>query len=183
MKQTEILTHATHVNGWFPAVYMSCMSQNFRLFHVSNLSVRNFRIFLLIYTGSLCSLRVASLGDEAGATAPSYEPAVRTTFSLNSRREVTPGRPDKHIYPGYMSRKIESLGQINSMRIRNGSFDSCSLCKRSCLRELRESKLSFVLRIEFIRSKLSTFSAHVSVVIELDGGREARLGGRRVLTS
>ena len=49
----EILTHATHVNGWFPAVYMSCMSQNFRLFHVSNLSVRNFRIFLLMYTRSM----------------------------------------------------------------------------------------------------------------------------------
>ena len=29
------------------------MSQNFRLFHVSNLSVRNFRIFLLMYTVSL----------------------------------------------------------------------------------------------------------------------------------
>ena len=57
MKQTEILTHATHVNGWFPAVYMSCMSQNFRLFHVSNLSVRNFRIFLLMYTGSMVVLR------------------------------------------------------------------------------------------------------------------------------
>ena len=27
------------------------MSQNFRLFHVSNLSVRNFRIFLLMYPG------------------------------------------------------------------------------------------------------------------------------------
>ena len=53
MKQTEILTHATHVNDWFPAVYMSCMSQNFRLFHVSNLSVRNFRIFLLMYPGSV----------------------------------------------------------------------------------------------------------------------------------
>ena len=53
MKQTEILTHATHVNGWEPAVYMSCMSQNFRLFHVSNLSVRNFRIFLLMYPGSV----------------------------------------------------------------------------------------------------------------------------------
>ena len=52
MKQTEILSHATHVNGWFPAVYMSCTTQNFRLFHVSNLSVRNFRIFLLMYTGS-----------------------------------------------------------------------------------------------------------------------------------
>ena len=34
---------------------MSCMSQNFRLFHVSNLSVRNFRIFLLMYTGSVNS--------------------------------------------------------------------------------------------------------------------------------
>ena len=41
------------VNGWFPAVYMSCMSPNFRLLHVSNLSVRNFRIFLLMYPGSL----------------------------------------------------------------------------------------------------------------------------------
>ena len=47
------LTHAAHVNGWFPAVYMSRMSQNFRLFQVSNLSVRNFRIFLLMYTESL----------------------------------------------------------------------------------------------------------------------------------
>ena len=34
---------------------MSCMSQNFRLFHVSNLYVRNFRIFLLMYPGSLSS--------------------------------------------------------------------------------------------------------------------------------
>ena len=57
MRETkEILTHATHVNGWFPVVYMSCMSQNFRLFHASNLSVRNFRIFLLMYTGSLSNL-------------------------------------------------------------------------------------------------------------------------------
>ena len=33
MKQTEILTHVAHVNGWETAVYMSYMSQNFRLFH------------------------------------------------------------------------------------------------------------------------------------------------------
>ena len=46
------MTHVTHVNGWEPAVYMSCMSQNFRLFLVSNLSVLNFRIFLLMYPGS-----------------------------------------------------------------------------------------------------------------------------------
>ena len=51
--KTEISTYATRVNGWEPAVYMSCMSQNVRLFHVSNLSVRNIRIFLLMYPGSL----------------------------------------------------------------------------------------------------------------------------------
>ena len=56
MKQTEILTRATHVNGWGPAVYMSCMSQNFRLFHVSNLSVRNFRIFCSCIRGR-CRIR------------------------------------------------------------------------------------------------------------------------------
>ena len=42
----EILTHVlTHVDGWEPAVYMTHMSQNFRLFLVSNLSVLNFRFF------------------------------------------------------------------------------------------------------------------------------------------
>ena len=44
----EQKNYATHVNGWEPAVFMGCMSQNFRLFHVSNLSARNFRIFLLM---------------------------------------------------------------------------------------------------------------------------------------
>ena len=67
MKQTKILTHATHVNGWFPDVYMSCMSQNFRLFHVSNLSVRNFRIFLLMYTVSLCRYPRPILGTHCDA--------------------------------------------------------------------------------------------------------------------
>ena len=43
----------THVNGWFPAVYMSCMPQNFDLFHGSNSSVRNFRTFLLMYPWSV----------------------------------------------------------------------------------------------------------------------------------
>ena len=80
MKQTEILTHATHVNGWFPAVYMSCMSQNFRLFHVSNLSVRNFRIFLLMYTGSLTPTAAAA------AETPAF-PALfdLTTYIITTR--------------------------------------------------------------------------------------------------
>ena len=60
LREIEVLTHVTHVNGWFPAVYVSCMSQNFRLFHVSNLSVRNFRIFLLMYPGSPTGQTVTS---------------------------------------------------------------------------------------------------------------------------
>ena len=42
---------------------------------------------------------------------------------------------------------------------------SCKLLVPSRLHELDESKLRFVSHIEFIRSKLSNFSAHVSGVI------------------
>ena len=73
VKQTEILTHATHVNGWEPAVYMSCMSQNFRLFHVSNSSVRNFRNFLLMYTGSLL-IFLTPMGVERGGGTEGTRP-------------------------------------------------------------------------------------------------------------
>ena len=51
------------------------------------------------------------------------------------------------------------------MRETNGNFDSCNSCKRlvpSRLHELLESKFPFATRIEFIRSKLSNFSAHVN---------------------
>ena len=43
VNETEIFAHAFHVNCWFQAVYLSCVSQNFRSFHVSNLSVRNLK--------------------------------------------------------------------------------------------------------------------------------------------
>ena len=58
--------------------------------------------------------------------------------------------------PVYMSRKIR--------KFRTDKFDTCNSCKRlvpSRLHELHESKFPFVSRIEFIRSKLSNFSAHV----------------------
>ena len=32
LNKTEVPTHVPHVNGWVPAVYMSCKSQKFRLF-------------------------------------------------------------------------------------------------------------------------------------------------------
>ena len=59
---------------------------------------------------------------------------------------------------------IENLELTNSIRETSGSFDSCNSCKQvgtSRLHELHESKPLFVSRIEFIRSKLSDFSAHV----------------------
>ena len=73
--------------------------------------------------------------------------------------------------PVYMSRvadKFESFERINSIRETNGNLDSCNSCERlgtSRSHELHESKFSFVSRIEFIRSKLSNFSAHVYGVI------------------
>ena len=66
MKQTEIFTNASHVNGWESAGYMSCMSQNFCLFHVSNVSVRNFRIVLLMYPGPVSGCRCGVTADGGG---------------------------------------------------------------------------------------------------------------------
>ena len=54
---------------------MSCMSQNFRLFHASNLSVRNFRIFLLMYTGSVIV--------NPASGAPSGRRAINVSRLLN----------------------------------------------------------------------------------------------------
>ena len=66
--------------------------------------------------------------------------------------------------PYTWAEKFESFERINSIRETNVNFDSCNSCKRlgtSRLHELHESKFTFVSRIEFIRSKLSNFSAHV----------------------
>ena len=132
MKQTEILTHATYVNGLKPALYMSCVSHYFRLFHVSNLSVLKFQTFLLMYPGSLPAI-------------------VRPSTIIGSRHQG----PRIH-----EQKKFESFQRINSMRETNGNFDSCNSCKRlgtSRSHELHESKFPFVSRIEFIRWKLSNF--------------------------
>ena len=91
MKQTEILTRVTHVNGREPAVYMSYTSQNFRLFHVSNLSVRNFRIFLLMYPGSMSAahhLMPTPAGDSEPLPFPHRPP--RRQRHINARHG---GRP------------------------------------------------------------------------------------------
>ena len=52
------------------------------------------------------------------------------------------------------------------MRKTNGVLTRETRLGTSHLHEFHESKLPFVLRIKFIRSKLSRFSAHVSGVAE-----------------
>ena len=67
--------------------------------------------------------------------------------------------------PDTRAEKFESLERINSVREIDRDFDSCNSRKRletSRLHELHESKLLSISRIEFIRSKLSIFSAHAS---------------------
>ena len=86
--------------------------------------------------------------------------------------------------PYTWAEKFESFERINSIRETNGNFDSCNSCKRlgtSRLHELHESKFPFVSRIEFIRSKLSNFSAHVYGVADWRGaaGRPYTQGRRR----
>ena len=65
--------------------------------------------------------------------------------------------------------KLESFERINSIRETNGNFDAYNSCKRlipSRLHELHETKFPFASRIEFIRSKLSNLSAHVSAATD-----------------
>ena len=113
----------------------------------------------------------------------SYAVRVFVEFSA-ARRGAEPDTAT----PDTWAEKVESLERINSIRETNENFDWRNSCKRlvpsrlheravyenfdwrnSCkrlvpsrLHELRQSKFSFVSRIEFISSKLSTFSAHVS---------------------
>ena len=73
--------------------------------------------------------------------------------------------PTGALTPDTWAEQIESFERINSIRETNRNFDSCAPCKQlgtSRLHQLHESKFTFVSRIEFIRSKLSNLSAHVS---------------------
>ena len=75
--------------------------------------------------------------------------------------------------PDTWAEKFESLKRISSIRETISSFDSCNSCERlgtsrhvnklvlSRSHELHELKLLLVSLIEFIRSKLFNFSAHV----------------------
>ena len=72
--------------------------------------------------------------------------------------------------PGYIAEKFESSERINSIRETNGICDSCYLnvngWEPADYMSSMTRYLLFVSRIEFIRSKLSNFAAHVSVATD-----------------
>ena len=69
--ETNSFDSCKSCNGWFPAVYMTYTSQNLRLFHGSNLSVLNFRIFCLCIRGQWVGGRRAATCVRA-APLPGY---------------------------------------------------------------------------------------------------------------
>ena len=125
----------TQANGWFPAVYMS-------------------------YTNEPTIGQWPELdGQNSRSGQNRFYQFLETWAKVACCYSVV-------VDPVYMSRKIRMFRRINSIREINVSFDSCKSCKRletSRLHDLHESKHSFVSRIEFIRSKLSIFSAHVGI--------------------
>ena len=97
------------------------------------------------------------------SSAPPPPPPPSGPFTTSFGRRGDRPAP---LTPYTWAEKFESFERINSIRETNGNFDSCNSCKRlgtSRLHELHESKFPFVSRIEFIRSKLSNFSAHVGI--------------------
>ena len=154
---------------------MTCMSQNFRLFHVSNLSVRNFRIFLLMYTGSIVDFtgvewsatskparwpatEQESTGQWAGTTPWPIVGIPRPANPTEARLTLhTTERPPETITPVTRASKDDSLERINSLREINltyGSGNSCKLLVPSRLHELHESKRPLASLTEFINLKL-----------------------------
>ena len=89
------------------------------------------------------------------------EPAPNLSRGAGGERET--------VTPDTRADKFGSFERIISILETNGNFNSCNSCKRlvpSRLHEYHELKFPFVSRIEFIRSKPSNCSAHVSGVRE-----------------
>ena len=120
-RNKRTLTHSAWKNGWEPAVYMSCMSQNFRLFLVLNLSVLNFRIFLLMYPGS-------------------------PSFHVDRAVSATPAASHQLSDNGWCLHKIH---EQNNWKVSNGEIRcakqklltgvSCKRLETKCLHESHES--------------------------------------------
>ena len=138
-------------------------------------SLFSFKIWYTAFLEPLFSLRtVSKVLREDAAEFPSVHRVFQFQWVSGASRKIASyslanGQlglrlPCLVMSPYTWAEKFESFERINSIRETNGNSDSCNSCKRlvpSRLHELHESKFPFVSRIEFIRSKLSNFSAHV----------------------
>ena len=107
-------------------------------------------------------------------STPSYfplplpHPLPLSVTAAGPVRQSRPRRRQHSSSPYTRAEKFESSERINSIRETKGNFDSCNSCERlgtSRSHELNKSKFPFVSRIEFIRWKLSNFSALVHGVV------------------
>ena len=83
--------HVTHINGWFPVVYMRCMSQNFRLFHVSKFIRPKLLNFSVHVSGVTEEGRVIRSTQRDGPILPrggdGPSPIRRADFHLSRQRD------------------------------------------------------------------------------------------------
>ena len=138
------------------------MSQNFRLFHVSNLSVRNFRIFLLVHTGSVTDLdsrpsvrrcipadKQARYTNSARLTRSAHSECCSAAEFLAVDRGTQGSEPAKMVIPHpcnyQIQRDSEFVSCINYIRT-NGVFmlNACKFNNYASCRPEWSSMLQFI---------------------------------------
>ena len=173
------------VGGYLPGRALTANAGRFSVPPTTAHRTRGRRCFFSTHRCTRCSYRGRHRGTwrTRDDTSDTCRRRLRSTRGLGRRHTCAPSPaagsrlntscscshrqlPDTE--PGYMSRTIRKFERINSIRVTNGNFDSCKSCKWLVPSSLNELKFPFVKRIEFIRSKLPNFSAHVSGVT--DGG-------------
>ena len=134
---------------------------------------------LLTLPGTVVDATAKNIRGAVSHTSQDERSTASYMLSLSSKSNLQPSLTTKSsskfiriVTPDTWAEKSESFEQINLIRETNGNFHSCNSCKRLGL----ETKFLFVSRIEFIRLKLSRFSAYVSWVTDIKGavGRNLR---------
>ena len=120
---------------------MSCMSQNFRLFHVSNLSVRNFRMFLLMYTGSQTARPPSAVCANGQRYGRSRKPRMTAVPGM-----AAPRRQHRPTVAGGSDRTTVQWGERNGTR-REGRAQRDEQEKRLLRRQRRRRRNTVKSRV------------------------------------